>query len=197
MKGGKKALWKDENIAGSITDHAVRFIQENSDRPFFLYFGTNDAHVPRVPHPLFRGKSRMSPRGEALDSHIDLLASFASLLQTPLPSEAAPDSQDQLAAFLGEDPKGREFLTESTGTLCILFENWKYIVPSNELAYNKLTNTKLGNSKEPQLYDLTKDKDEKKNLAPHHPEKVGALRNLLQSEKEKNNRLPKYISLRG
>ena len=66
MKGGKKALWKDENIADSITEHAVKFIQENKDHPFFLYFGTNDAHVPRVPHPRFRGKSRMGPRGDVL-----------------------------------------------------------------------------------------------------------------------------------
>ena len=57
---------KDENIADSITEHAVKFIQENKDHPFFLYFGTNDAHVPRVPHHRFRGKSGMGPRGDVL-----------------------------------------------------------------------------------------------------------------------------------
>ena len=29
MKGGKSALWEDENIADSITVHAVRFIERN------------------------------------------------------------------------------------------------------------------------------------------------------------------------
>ncbi len=66
MKGGGRALWMDENIADSITAHAVSFIQENRDNPFFLYFGTNDIHVPRVPHPRFRGKSGMGPRGDAI-----------------------------------------------------------------------------------------------------------------------------------
>ena len=66
MKGGGKALWLDENIADSITAHAVTFIKENKDQPFFLYFGTNDIHVPRVPHPRFRGKSGMGPRGDAI-----------------------------------------------------------------------------------------------------------------------------------
>ena len=36
MKGGGKALWKDENIADSITGHAVRFIEQHADEPFFL-----------------------------------------------------------------------------------------------------------------------------------------------------------------
>jgi hypothetical protein len=40
MKGGKSALWKDENIADSITAHAVKFIEANKDKPFFLYFAT-------------------------------------------------------------------------------------------------------------------------------------------------------------
>lgn len=36
MKGGGKALWKDENIADTITSHAIRFIEENKERPFFI-----------------------------------------------------------------------------------------------------------------------------------------------------------------
>lgn len=66
MKGGGKALWKDEDIADSITVYAVDFIRENSDKPFFVYFATNDVHVPRFPHPRFRGKSQMGLRGDAI-----------------------------------------------------------------------------------------------------------------------------------
>ncbi|MBO7230240.1 MAG: sulfatase-like hydrolase/transferase [Bacteroidaceae bacterium] len=66
MKGGGKALWKDEDIADSITVHAVDFIKENSDKPFFMYFATNDVHVPRFPHPRFRGQSEMGLRGDAI-----------------------------------------------------------------------------------------------------------------------------------
>lgn len=53
MKGGGKALWKDENIADSITTHAINFIREHKDEPFFMYFATNDVHVPRFPHERF------------------------------------------------------------------------------------------------------------------------------------------------
>ena len=66
MKGGGKALWKDENIADSITTHAIDFIKKNSDHPFFLYFATNDVHVPRFPHQRFRGKNSMGVRGDAI-----------------------------------------------------------------------------------------------------------------------------------
>lgn len=66
MKGGKSALWEDENIADSIANRAVRFIELNKDKPFFLYFGTNDIHVPRYPHDRFRGKSGMGLRGDAI-----------------------------------------------------------------------------------------------------------------------------------
>ena len=66
MKGGGKALWKDENIADSITSHAIDFIKQNADEPFFMYFCTNDVHVPRFPHERFRGKNPMGVRGDAI-----------------------------------------------------------------------------------------------------------------------------------
>lgn len=67
MKGGGKALWKDENIADSITAHAINFIKKNGkDQPFFMYYATNDVHVPRFPHDRFRGKNKMGLRGDAI-----------------------------------------------------------------------------------------------------------------------------------
>ena len=66
MRGGKSALWHDEDIADRITDKAVQFIIANNIKPFFLYFGTNDIHVPRVPNERFVGKSGMGVRGDAI-----------------------------------------------------------------------------------------------------------------------------------
>ena len=66
MRGGGKALWKDENIADSITVHALNFMEQNRDKPFFIYLATNDVHVPRFPHERFRGKSGMGLRGDAI-----------------------------------------------------------------------------------------------------------------------------------
>ena len=70
MKGGGGALWRDENIADSIVTHAITFIErhqsEHRDQPFFVYLATNDIHVPRFPHPRFRGQSWMGLRGDAI-----------------------------------------------------------------------------------------------------------------------------------
>lgn len=66
MTGGKSARWKDEDMADEITRKAVGFIERSKDRPFFLYFATHDIHVPRVPHPRFKGKTDMGPRGDAI-----------------------------------------------------------------------------------------------------------------------------------
>lgn len=67
MSGGKAARWNDENMADDITARAVQFIEKSKDQPFFLYFATHDVHVPRVPHPRFRGKSGHGLRGDVIE----------------------------------------------------------------------------------------------------------------------------------
>jgi len=66
MSGGKAARWVDEDMADTLTNKAVAFIERNKARPFFLYFATHDIHVPRVPHPRFAGKSGLGPRGDVI-----------------------------------------------------------------------------------------------------------------------------------
>jgi arylsulfatase A-like enzyme len=77
MSGGKSARWKDEEMADTITSHAVSFIKQHSAQPFFLYVATHNIHVPRVPHPRFRGKSQAGVRGDAV---VELDASVGSIL---------------------------------------------------------------------------------------------------------------------
>ncbi len=66
MKGGKSALWVDEDIAFTLTGKATRFIDGHRTEPFFLYFATHDIHVPRLPNSRFVGKTKMGPRGDAI-----------------------------------------------------------------------------------------------------------------------------------
>ena len=66
MGGGKKALWVDEDMADTLTNHAVSFVEGNRAHPFFLYFATHDIHVPRVPNHRFVGATPMGPRGDAI-----------------------------------------------------------------------------------------------------------------------------------
>lgn len=66
MTGGKAARWNDETMADDLTKRAVTFIEQNKEKPFFLYFATHDAHVPRVPHPRFKGQSEHGLRGDCI-----------------------------------------------------------------------------------------------------------------------------------
>lgn len=273
MKGGKKALWKDENINDSIVAHGLAFIERNKEHPFFLYFATNDVHVPRVPHPRFAGKSGMGARGDALIefdwtvgqvmetlerlglrentlivltsdngpvvddgyqdqvvellgkhrpwgayrggkyssfeagtripfivsypgkvkegvskalvSQVDFLASMSELLGVSLTCDQKKDSREQLSTWYGKDKKGRDYVVEQAGSLAVSDGEWKYISPSDKKAYEKLTNTELGNAPQDQLYFLKKDIGEKNNLAGRYPEKIKAFQRILELEKSK------------
>ncbi len=66
MQGGKSARWVDEDMADTLVSKATAFIERHQQEPFFLYFPTHDAHVPRVPHARFKGKSGCGVRGDAI-----------------------------------------------------------------------------------------------------------------------------------
>lgn len=66
QKGGKSALWKDEDFPEVLTGRAIDFIEQNKEDPFFLFFSFHDIHVPRVPNERFVGKTDMGPRGDAI-----------------------------------------------------------------------------------------------------------------------------------
>jgi arylsulfatase A len=66
MSGGENALWKDEDFPILFNEKARQFIMANKEKPFFLYYASHDIHVPRLPNPMFVGKSSMGPRGDAI-----------------------------------------------------------------------------------------------------------------------------------
>ena len=283
MSGGKAARWNDENMAEVITRRAVKFIEQHTNQPFFLYFATHDIHVPRVPGERFRNSSQCGVRGDviqqfdwsagevlaaldrlglkqntlvimssdngpvvidgytdgawknlnghtpagpyrggkytayeggtrmpflvrwpervkpgvsdALLCQIDLLASFASLVGTKLPADAAPDSLDVLPALLGESKTGRDHLVEQGGPLALRVGSWKYISGVKAAAAAKRAEPACepGDETSPTekhvpggaLYDLASDLGEKDNLAAKNPAKLKELEKLLSDLKEK------------
>lgn len=64
--GGKKAQWRDEDMAELFLDKAKGFLNDNKNKRFFLYYGLHQPHVPRVPNERFAGKSGMGPRGDVI-----------------------------------------------------------------------------------------------------------------------------------
>ena len=66
MSGGKMARWVDEELTYTFLAKAQQFITDNSKSPFFLYFALTEPHVPRVPGSMFKGKSGLGLRGDAI-----------------------------------------------------------------------------------------------------------------------------------
>lgn len=67
MKGGEKARWIDENMADYFVNEIKQFInRQTADKPFFLYFGLHQPHVPRTPHERFVGSTDLGPRGDVI-----------------------------------------------------------------------------------------------------------------------------------
>ena len=64
MKGGKKAIWDDNDIAFDLVEKAENFIKLNRNNPFFLLLTTNDIHAPRLPNQRFRGTTDLGYRGD-------------------------------------------------------------------------------------------------------------------------------------
>lgn len=278
MKGGGKARWKDENIADSITEHAVKFLKENADGPFFMYFATNDVHVPRFPHDRLRGQNPMGLRGDAivqfdwsvgrildtldslgiadntlvilssdngpvvddgyddlaeellnghsptghlrggkysafeggtripmivrwpkggvpagqvsdaLNSQIDWMASFASLLGARMPRGAAPDSYDRLPVMLGTDMASRPWVLEqaSNKTLSLRTPHWKYIEPSGGPAMVPWgPKIETGYLDRPQLYKGD-DAGELTNVAPEYPGEAERLKDIITAVRKQD-----------
>lgn len=130
----------------------------------------------RVPF-LARWPARVKPGvSDAMVSQVDLFATFAAMAGQKLGDADAPDSFDVTAALLGDSPHGRDYMIEHTHRLAICEGNWKYIEPApGEESFKPLTGTETANSSDAQLYDLSDDAGEKKNVAAANADRVKAM----------------------
>jgi len=142
--------------------------------------GTRVPFIVSWPSVIKRGTS------DALISQVDLVRSFAGLLNKKLKTEQAYDSFDMLSQLLGKSANNRPYLIEDAAGLGIIADNWKYIEPNQGASYDYSTKTELGNRKEPQLYDLSSDIGERRNLASQYPGKVKLLSQKLQQIKDEH-----------
>ena len=134
----------------------------------------------RVPF-IIRWPARIKPGvSEALVCQIDFMASFAAMTGQTYDKATAPDTQETLAAFLGESPQGRQALVEHAGLLSMRHGTWKLIEKSKGPKRSAGTNTELGNDPDVQLYDLRTDLGETTNVAEMHPDKVAEMRKQLE-----------------
>ena len=66
MDGGEDARWTDEEMPDVFLGKAIDFITDNQDGPFFMFYAVHENHVPRIPHPRFRGSTSLGVRGDAV-----------------------------------------------------------------------------------------------------------------------------------
>jgi arylsulfatase A-like enzyme len=144
----------------------------------------------RVPF-IVRWPGRVKPGvSEALISQVDFPATFAALTGQPFESKTSPDTQNVLAALLGDSPKGRDHLVEHSGGLAMRLGDWKYIPQRPGVKRTQFTDTETGNDPKAQLYNLASDPREMSNIAAENPEKVKELAALLDAEKAKGMEPP-------
>ncbi|WP_343217920.1 sulfatase-like hydrolase/transferase [Haloferula rosea] len=64
--GAKKAhaIYDDEKTGMLLTEKAVEWIEENKEKPFFLYFPTTNIHHPFTPAPQFKASSQAGLYGD-------------------------------------------------------------------------------------------------------------------------------------
>lgn len=66
MSGGQKARWTDEEMPLTFLAKAKEFIGNNKATPFMLFYALTEPHVPRMPSTMFKGKSGLGYRGDAI-----------------------------------------------------------------------------------------------------------------------------------
>jgi arylsulfatase A-like enzyme len=133
----------------------------------------------RVPF-VVRWPDRVKPGvSDALVGQVDLLRSLAALTNQTLAAGDAPDSLDLLPALIGASRTGRSDLVLQGSGLALRAGRWKYIEPSKRPKMNAQTNTELGNDPDPQLYDLTSDPGETRNVAAQFAAQVKEMEALL------------------
>ncbi|SEA05418.1 Arylsulfatase A [Arachidicoccus rhizosphaerae] len=125
-----------------------------------------------------------------LFSHVDFYASLADLIGYKLNPGEAPDSYDMLPVIMGKSSKGRESMLEESYTLSLRAGNYKYIAPQTAAIPDWMKNKKIptGLSKAPQLYDLSTDTAEHKNLAAIHPDIVQSMQQTITGIQQKATR---------
>ena len=142
--------------------------------------GTRVPFIVRWPGNVLPGTS------DALLCQIDLLASMAKMAGAFTAVANFHDSIDVVPALLGKSKTGRTELVEEAGALSLRQGNWKYIEPNNKQKVNANTNTELGNDAVAQLYDLSSDPGETRNVASVHADRVASMAAALERIRTNN-----------
>jgi arylsulfatase A len=144
------------------------------------------------------GVIKPGTRTDALICLTDIMATAAEIAGAKLPEEAAPDSVSFLPALRGETHSRNAVIHHSiSGYFAIRQGNFKLALCPNSGGWTSpkpsasiWAEAKAAGLPLVQLYDMSKDLAEQNNLAASMPEKVDALRALLQRQVEAGRSTP-------
>ena len=121
---------------------------------------------------------------DALVCQLDFMGSFLNLVGIENPSF---DSQNTLNSFLGKSEKGRDQLVlEASGKIFLRKGNWVMIPPyEGPKIVNQWVKNETANSQDFQLYNLSDDLEQLRNLASDYPEKVQEMIKSMKEIKER------------
>lgn len=129
------------------------------------------------------GKIKAGSESNALIAHLDLPATLAALTGAKIPEGGCRDSVNVLPALLGESQTGRKTLVVHNGGIKGPFGlragNWKLITGGPDGGGYAIKAGGKPKRAGIQLYDLSNDLGETKNLAAEKPEKVREMQDQL------------------
>ena len=203
-------------VTGLAENTIVIFSSDNGPEWYAYDRDVNTGHWSSTP---FRGAKRdiyegghrvptiirwpgVLPEGavnEALLSQIDFMATIAAILGVDLPDDQAIDSFNQLSVLLGEQDSVRDTHVHNTfeDHYAIRQDNWVLI--DAEMGYTRMRDqipgweAKRGYEDDGlpvELYDLSKDPEQRHNLAAQYPDKVADLQRRLQQIREGSHTAP-------
>ncbi len=150
------------------------------------------------------GKVKAGTTSDQLTSLTDVMATCAEIVDAKLPNDAAEDSYNMLPVLLGtqgEKPVRRYLIQQTISfAMSIRDGNWKYLdhKGSGGSRYNGSGSWSMARyaleDTDPdapgQLYDLTADPGETKNLYSKHPDRVKQMKTQLETYKESGRSVP-------
>ena len=175
----------------------VRSVLKYGHNPSGIYRGIKaDAYEGghRVPFlARWPGRTRAGTTCDQTICHTDLLATVAGILGATLPDNAGEDSYDIRAAIEGKRLAApiREATVHHSigGMFCIRQGKWKLIAGRGSGGWTRVKTPKT--DPPGQLYDMTADPSEKKNLWRDNPDVVHRLTALLSKYKKQGHSRPR------
>jgi arylsulfatase A-like enzyme len=167
--------------AANITE-----LQKASHEPSYIYRGHKaDLYEGghRVPF-LVRWPAKVKPGvSPALVGQIDFLATFAEITGATVPAAMAEDSVSFLPVLRGDKPEVRQGIVSQSinGSFAIRDGQWKLCLSAGSGGWSSpKPGAEEAGLPSVQLYDLSKDPGERKNLQAEFPERVAAMKAELE-----------------